>query len=160
MTTTQQQATNEATTAETTKTANTPQVASQYQLNQFFANLANLKKNMIRVANIQVNPQSNGAFIGSPQDFWNAFARSQSTDILVAYRTFGQINPDIAQQIKDITDPAAITDIRVGFSIGNQLVTASYTLLNVKEAFDKHYSQSEAQQPDTSNDSKVLEKAG
>lgn len=159
MTTAQQQATNEATTAETTKNTTAPQISGQHLLNQFLANLNGLKKNMIRVSNIQVNPQGNGAFIGSPQEFWNAFARSQSTDILVAFRTFGEISPEIAENINDITDPAAITDIRVGFSIGNQLVTASYTLLNVKQAFDKHYSPLAAQQTDTSDSSKVLEKA-
>ncbi len=157
------QATNQAQTAENVQPKAPVQIAPQYQLNHFFANLTRLKKNLIRVANVQLNPNGLGAFVGSPADFWNVFARSESTDLLVSFRTFGQIKPEIAETIKDITDPNAITDIKVAFGIGNQSVTAHYTLLNVKEGIDQYRKETAptSGKPDNVkiDDTLVLEKA-
>lgn len=155
MTNETQQATNQAQTAENAQSKVPVQIEHQYQLNHFFANLNRLKKNLIRVANVQLNPKGLGAFVGSPADFWNVFARSQSTDLLVAIRTFGQIKSEIAANIKNITDPNAITDIRVAFGVGSQTVTASYTLLDVQEAFEQHYKESATQNNASVNDAKI-----
>ncbi|WP_180099828.1 hypothetical protein [Acinetobacter sp. YH12153] len=157
------QATNQAQTAENGQPKTPVQIEPQYQLNHFFANLTRLKKNLIRVANVQLNPQGLGAFVGSPAEFWHVFGRSQSTDLLVSYRTFGQLKPEIAQTIKDITDPNAITEIKVAFGIGNQSVTAHYTLLNIKEGIEQFYKEAATApgKPDDTqiDDNLVLEKA-
>lgn len=135
----QQQATIEAQTAENGNNANPAVLEAQFNLNNFLTELLLLKKNAIQVVSIQPSPQQYGEFVGGPKDFVNAFARSQATDLLYAVRTFGQMQPEVAKHCVNITDPRAITEICVLFSISKtQTVTAYYTLAEARNATDSH----------------------
>ena len=51
-----------------------------------------------------MNPQSIGPVVARKAKFWQVFGRSRPIiNLQVTYHTFGQLKPEIAQAVKDIT---------------------------------------------------------
>lgn len=85
-----------------------------------------------------MNPQSIGPVVARKAKFWQLFGRSRPIiNLQVTYHTFGKLKPEIAQAVKDITNPNAITEMKVTLGIGKKSIFAHYTRQSVVEAIEQ-----------------------